>query len=379
MKWLNRTVLLLYLLYFVSLLTGSPAIVESTDQPAIPDNPEAYPYSRLEETLRPLTEPGDSGPDESQEADSENPLRFSESELLTEPVQDVEWSIGWQPGLIEYVSVERTMLRMFHDPMLDSDGTPEQLLRSLERSLTSDIASLILTIFWCVVLALNLAALHRRLWFYKPMSNITIGFSMLAFITILMATRRSAFALGTEMTDQLVRAGIELLLFLAGSAVLMQRVLPSYGPEHEHNESFLDHMRDLEHRLPVRVRNAIRSAWQVSLVALAGVALANLILLPVYKLQLSFPGFFGFLLIAGILVLSYFYIRAYRNVARSQKQEAGLVSGLAFLGFRLLRNTLFITTLLMVIGLVMTLIVWITVQNTSVLEVIGILPTPEAL
>ncbi|MCB1324112.1 MAG: hypothetical protein H7A21_19640 [Spirochaetales bacterium] len=297
------------------------------------------------------------------------------------PPADVERSgqLRWEAGLVEKVLTESRLLNLFEDEQLESESRPDALLRGLSRTLTADTTRLVLTLFWIVLILLTLVARHESRWFYRPMAVLVLSGAVLVTLFSWLTIRRaSAHDDRLLSSDAWIFGAIDLAFILLGSAAIMRQILPP-GNSEPAPRPFLDHMRGDRILLSERARLFLRSTWQVALVATTGVVISNLVLLPIYSLQVNFPRFFGFLLLAGILGLSYFYVRAYMNVARSQGQADGISSGVAFLGFRLLRNTLFIVSILILVSLVATLVVGITVQNTSFLEAMGVLVPPESL
>ena len=120
-------------------------------------------------------------------------------------------------------------------------------------------------------------------------------------------------------------------------------------------------------------------ALQLVLITLAGALISNLFLLPLYKLQLSFPGYFGILLLIAILALAIFYLYSYSKVSAMAGEEKSFLAPPAFLGFRILSNTVFLTLLIGAITIVIGTIVSLAILNIDMLQGSGILQPVKGL
>lgn len=357
MARLNVLTLALYFLYFLSSITGAPAF-ESGLTPT-----ESVEFR--ERSTGSFLYAGESG------VDASNRL-----EELTRRRDEVRWI--WSPGLIERVYVQRSLMSMFDDPLLESDARPEDLLRAMSRSFTSDSFRLAINIFWCTVMVLCLLALRKRHWFYDPMSSMIVSISMLMIGSGLLTARHSELLLFENTTAILVTAALEILLLLLGAAVLLRRILP-VSPDMELSETkFMEHLRK-DQRRHAGDRTVVDAAIEVVVIMGVGLLVANVFLLPVYKLQLSFPGFFALLLVVGLGVLSIFYLRAYLRVGRTQSSEANLTSAFAFLGYRMLGNTVFLTVLISLIFVILGIVVMLAVYNVLLLQDMSLLPQADSL
>ncbi len=159
-----------------------------------------------------------------------------------------------QPGLVELVMVERRMLGLFDDPLLESDSRPEDLLGQMARSLTTDTVQLGINAFWCAQLLLCLVALLRRHWFYGPMSTIVVLVSVLMLAFDLVTAQRSAMALYEDKTPQILRAAVNTTLIVLGTGLLLQKLLPAWGRLELSETQFMGHLRR-EGRQPAALSN----------------------------------------------------------------------------------------------------------------------------
>lgn len=288
----------------------------------------------------------------------------------------VHWA--WSPGLIEMVSVQNRALGHFQDALLESDSRPEKLLKDLEREQIGSITILTLVVFWLFCLFLGLTALIRKHWFYRPMSSLLFGVN-LGVLLINMTTvrsRRMEDLAGYDYTHAIL-AIFEFAVFLLTAFVLLKRTLP--GKSLNLDQAFMDHLRSGPQRISQRIISFFGTSFHIGLVMLAGLIIANVLLLPIYMLQLSFQKIFVLLLIAFLLGLAIWYIRAYLQLARDRGDVVALDSGIAFLGYRLSKNSLFIISVIIAVSLVITIILLATVINTNFLQSINFLPVSRSL
>ncbi|MCR9145312.1 MAG: hypothetical protein NXI24_23940 [bacterium] len=405
MDRLNVVVILLFFVYFMSFLTGVPSVHIGLT----PD--EAEELRQLDDTNMLLLEGGGEGTAEAREAArqafeeglrEQSPVQIAEGDattLLPEENPDDPMALRRaeleaaksrvvfkrKPGLVERVLVERRMLAVFDDPLLESDSRPEDLLRQIARSFTTEAVQTGVNAFWCAQILLCLVAFWKRHWFYGPMSTIVMLISVLMLSFDLITAQRSAMALYENQTGQLLEAAVGALLIVLGSGFLLQKILPPHGRLFLTETNFMGHMR----RLPLpagapRRARFLKPTFEIGAIMLVGLIVANLLLFPIYKLQLSFPGFFAGLLSVGMLVLAYFYVQAYSKVARSQQSpgDTGAVSrfsAIAFLGFRMLSNTFYIIAVVSLVCVIFGLAIVLTAYNIVFLQGFELLPIADSL
>ncbi len=164
------TVVFIYLVYFFTFLTGRPGF-----EPV----PPLYQELNGEENS---FEP-DSG------AGPALTIRGgAETRMMSPPV------FVWKAGLIQRVAMQRQALELFTDNLLESDSRPDQLFRSMERTLTGDIFLLCLTGFWCFLILLCGVAAIKRHWFFASMFYLIMIPSVLLIFLILITVRRDTMS-----------------------------------------------------------------------------------------------------------------------------------------------------------------------------------------
>ena len=290
----------------------------------------------------------------------------------------------WAPGLMERTALQRRALAAFRDPLLESDSRPDRLLRSLERSFTADLVLLLISIVWGILLLTCLAALRRGHWFYRPMLLMVLAPLAVAVLLVLLNVRRfeviEAQRNHTLFRDWLLlgRVYAEVTLLFSGAALFLSKLLPARVAETPRDLLFMSHLRP-DGGAVGRGREGLITAAQIATIIAAALAIANVILFPLYVLQISFPKFFGALLGIVVVGLGFFYTRAYVRVSHAQGATGGPDSAAAFLGFRVLRNTLFVTGAILLVVVTVSVIIVITMLNIDFLQTFELLQRPQRL
>ncbi len=169
------------------------------------------------------------------------------------------------------------------------------------------------------------------------------------------------------------------MLLFAGITTIFQRFLPQTKQTELSEQSFMVHMQKDSRSVIKTIIKLVITSYQVIIIIIFAVILSNTLLLPVYLLQISFPGFFAVLFAAGLGLLGLFYTRQYVHVSQAQHSRSGIVSGMSFLGFRILKNTLFILSILCIVIGALIGIAFMANFNVNLLENSGILMKPGAL
>jgi len=193
--------------------------------------------------------------------------------------------------------------------------------------------------------------------------------SALALLLTLFAVRRPALQADRFLSyDHMLMAFMEFVLLLSAlAAVFLSVRKPDAGT------AFLDHLQARRQSWTSSLGRLPGAMMQIAAIGLVSAALANFIVLPVYYLQLSFPGFFGMLLLGAFLVLAFFYVRAYIRVSAMQGGATDAAVSRSFLGFRILSNSIFVAAVLSGVLLVITLVIMLTIANLDVLQTLGVL------
>ncbi len=287
-----------------------------------------------------------------------------------------EPGVAFESGLLGRLVLESRFLSVMSDPLLESDARPSEVFRAVERSAVADRFYLVVSAFWCVLLMFCFLAGARGYWFYRPMLQVILGPSIAILLAILLVARSKA--LSTNFTVTLYNNVIpETILLAIGIGMFLyqkMRLDPVSG-----GRSFLDFLQKRGTVQTQRISGGFTVAMQLILITLTGATISNLLLLPLYKLQLSFPGYFGILLIAALIALGIFYLYSYSKVSAMAGEEKSLLAPPAFLGFRILSNTVFLTLLIGAITVVIGTIVSLAILNIDLLQGTGILQPVKGL
>lgn len=345
-RW-NLVIIVLYLLYFLSVLSGRPAL--ERQESGIDREPLGFRIQSMEE-LEETTPPPAAAP-----------------------------RLVWAPGLVERIVAQRAALVPFQNPLLESDARPDQLERALERGFAADMVKLIALSFWCLLLLLLIPGLLGGHWFYKPMSAGVLSVSAaLIFLHSFLEGPGQLLSPEIALYDQLSAFG-EYALALAGVAVVLDRLLPPRGSMPLATTPFMGHTRSEGEASASGLRRFGGSLLHSGIIFVAAVLAVNLLLLPLYYLQVLLPGWFAVFLSAACLLLAVFYVRAYLNVGGLPPGRPALLASFSFLGHRFLMNALFLSLLLVVVVFAVIAIVGVVLNNIAALQGFGVLPPPDAL
>ncbi|MCB1173544.1 MAG: hypothetical protein KDK39_08270 [Leptospiraceae bacterium] len=358
---LNYLLLAVYLLYFGSFLTGSWQMEIDADEAARQD-------AAIEEYIQ-----------------AEIPaLEEKSAPGLAEPVPQnpAPWHWAWQPGYPGMALLLSRLAQDFHDPILESESRPQLLFDEIDRSLAANLTLAILMTVWIVFLVLTLYSLLRRHWFYERMSLFAFGISMLITITNLLTTRKLQIHDFSAYSNlPLLGALLETGLLLLSALVLLQRTLPQSSSKQTPSaeQGFMLHTSHKPAENAGQSLGFLTSGGHVIIILLTGLLIANLLLLPLYQLQLNFPAVFIFSLVFLCATLMLWYIQAYVRIMHAKHNSWHWLAGISYLGFRITRNTLFISSVIVLISLILTVILIMTFYNTAVLQWLQILPPASSL
>ncbi|MBI3396180.1 MAG: hypothetical protein HY042_10130, partial [Spirochaetia bacterium] len=279
------------------------------------------------------------------------------------------------PGLVVRVAAEKRALDMILDPLLESDSKPDNLIRAMERALFSDVVLLCAFIFWVFLFMVSLVALWKDHWFGRSMQLFLVAPSIAWILMVILTVRRDSMKSLNIDWVLTIQTTAEVLLFLVGLTSILIATVQGLEKENP-NDAFMIHKKSIPLPLTVMTGRTASTVYHLALIALVGVVTSNVFLLPLYMAQLSFPGLFAGMLGGLLLILSVFYVVAYRRVS---PDAVPVSAGIAFLGHRMISNTYFIAAIVLIVVLVLGSVVLIARLNVEVLQRIGVLAAPGNL
>lgn len=351
-RLLPITIIALYLIYFLTFVAGGPRARSAYQGPTGETLNEEEAYAVIED---------------------DDPMADLEA-IQNQRIHDVYW----RPGLFAQLVVMNRARDLIEDELLESDARPEKLFRNLERSRTGLLFALALALFWCGAHLLSLVALVRNQWFARPMTLYTITPSMFFLLIYLLAVQRERLSLMDGNAYLLVGVAIETLLFFLGAFLVMSMLIPG-ARRAAVDDRFMSHQFLKGAPLGRRLGGFLRAAGQIVVIGAGGLLISNLLLLPIFSLQLNFPTLFTGLIVFGVLVLVIFYTSAYVRVSRKDDYQPDHLLGLTFLGFRMQKNTLFLLSIIALIVVILSSIVLVSYANINLLETFGLLERPQKL
>lgn len=321
-KVFTQIVLALYVLYFLSFVTGRPA---------------------------PQIERGN--------------YSIEENSTYTELV--------FQPGLIHEISLLSSTLLTLDDDILENDAKPDFLFRALSRNLLSREVALGLVIFTCLFLVGTMYSNWKEQWFSKRMLFGSLLTSMAALLVILFSLRRDGLdASGAHPWVLMQCFGESLLFFLGFFVIAYESTHPRIKPK---EDSILFHLYSKSKTIGEGSSEGGQILIHFAAIVLSSLIVANLLLFPIYQLQLEFPRFFALFLTIGVIGLFFFYVTQYRRVAKEQGQYSTHSMSITYLAFRVMSNSIFVLGLLALIAVTLAIVIVVSILNVEGLQTLELL------
>ena len=282
----------------------------------------------------------------------------------------------WKTGILKKIYLQAQALDLFEEELLEGDTKPEEIFRSLQRSLVQNIFFLCLSIFWLCLLGLYLLNFRAKDLFLKKLSNfLLLSSTLFLSADIFLSYHRGILKSISESSFTSVRTSAEIIiLFFSMTALLYQFVLSKIKARQaakSSNAEAVEGETQSLHSFSIKWRSLSPFVFHFLLICAAALLLANSLLFPLYALQLSFPNFFALFLFLLVLALIAYYVYAYWSMFFVDKAKNSLSIALTFLAYRLLRNTLFLLSIFFIVGLLVGSIIFITTYNVDILHSIG--------
>lgn len=282
--------------------------------------------------------------------------------------EEATTTLAFEPGILETLRIENAFLDHFQDPLLESDARPDRLFEAVHRDLTRHLVLAIGSGFLLIVIPLAVFAGMQGRWFYGFMKRMVfLPVALFLLVSLLFTGSETPPSARGSMLLLVPLAWKSLLLFLCTAGWMQSRPTEATG-------DFLTHLKGERLNLRLQLRERIRPLLtDLATVMLIGAAITNVVLLPFFQLQLLFSRYFAFLLIPAIALLAAYYVRSYRNVAEMRGDTASWSVSVSFLAFRMMRNLLFLSGMMLVVVVALIVIFAIIYGNLSLLRGTGII------
>jgi hypothetical protein len=283
----------------------------------------------------------------------------------------------FHPGFFEILSIENRFLDEMQDPLVESDSRPERLFNHVHRHFTQNLVLASAFAFLIVFTLLTIVAGFTQRWFYPQMKRMVYLPVSLYLLFSLLLTPKEPPPLATDFLQQLLYFGP--LVFKSALLFLSTAGWMAPAPEFRERDflSFLRRERpDMRRALRDRIAPAVLDLFLISVI---GAVITNVILLPFFLVQIHFAEYFAFVLIPGLVLLAVYYVNSYHKVAMLRGEDASWGAALAFLSFRMMRNFLYLTALVLVVVFVLGAILSFSYSNLNVLIKLGIVSETPGL
>ena len=287
----------------------------------------------------------------------------------------------WKTGLLNKTWLQYQAASSFEEQLLEGDTKPSEIFRSLNRSIVQNIFFLGLTIFWLCLVAFYLIASSSKYKFLESLSGYIL---LLSFIVIILkltfpeTTKFSNHATSYDIKDKIetpLITWLEISLVFLSIVNLVYHIFYKITRLIKEKKGLRPKTKKLSSKENLHAAK-LNINWQAIppivlhflLICLASILLANLILLPIYALQLSFPQIFAFFLFFIMFLALLYYSHAYWHLLSDEKARAQFSVALAYLAFRLFRNAIFLTFVIIIVALIMGSIILISSYNVGLLK-----------
>lgn len=283
---------------------------------------------------------------------SESNHTLSEDEKGIEKYQN-DFDLCFQPGLIERVLIQSEIQKEISEPILKAELQPQELFKSLNRSLLIDILLLSLLLLCCFLLGLVLFGITLPYRFISSLFQILAIFVSLYFALSLALYWWSFNLVFGENSipmffdsKPILFVFIEAILLLSGMISLLLGIITKRSvsfPLTQESDPFLRFYatKQLSFKKLFFQKNSNATGvflFHFILITLLSLFFANLILIPILRVQLVFPKIFGWCLVLVLMMLGAYYIRAYYQIVAKELQKKGLLSVTLFLSYRIIQN-----------------------------------------
>ncbi len=281
----------------------------------------------------------------------------------------------WRIGTVKETWVQYQTLSNLEEPLLKGDAKPKEVFRNLNRVIVQKIFFTLLNLFWLTLLGLCLICLHLSYPFLRPLSTILLTISTIyVSLNFILASSETQtihpffnyypIKFASEKFLIIISLADLIWQFFSGRKKLYAKknIRVKYKKIH-----FLQTSLQKILTLSIHSNKLLIFLLHFLTICFISAILANLILFPLYYLQLTFPHGFAFFLTGLLLILIIYYSYAYKITMTSSKSKVSFSIGLTFLCYRILQNTILVTSALILIILLMISIILFTIYNIDTL------------
>jgi len=279
--------------------------------------------------------------------------------------------LTFEPGFFEILKTENIFLEKLQDQLIEKDSKPNRLFEQVHRDYTQNLVLAVSSAFLLLFSFFTIAVGISKRWFYNQM-KIMVFFPVSLFLLVGLLSSPVQIPYGLSgFSNQVLFFGPLLIkssiLFLCTTGWIIK-------PKQIAENNFLNYLRSDPLNLRSVLRDQVRpTVVDLLIIAVIGTLLTNFVLLPLFQLQIHFAEYFGFILVPGLLLLAFYYIRSYHKVALLRNEQSSWLTSVAFLSFRFMRNVLFLSVLIFAIVFVLGAILTFSYSNLNLLIRAGIL------
>ena len=298
-------------------------------------------------------------------------IKITEEEVKGEGREGL--GLYWKTGFLKKIYLQNQALKLFEEELLEGDTKPKEIFRRLQRSLVQNIFFIGLCLFWLCLLGFYLLNSTEKYLFLNKLSTFLLLFSSILLLIdlFLLYHKRSVESILEIFFTSTLAVTQSIILFFGVIILFHQFMLDKIKSRKKEKRSKAKD-REVEvqnlHFFSMKWKLLFPLVFHFFLICIAALLLANFFLFPLYSLQLSFPNFFALFLFMLVLLLIAYYTHAYWRMFFGYKVKNNFSIALTFLGYRLLRNTLFLLSIFIIVSLLVGSVIFITAYNVDILN-----------
>ena len=332
-----------YILFFLSVLIGNPQLTRERQFNPLLNSFQKDGAKAIKEVYQNLEQNNAIDP-------------ANKQERLEEIITINQWA--WSVGSIEKTLILRS-LNIFDDPLLKNDTKPETLFEKTNMAFYKSLSLSIISLLMILILCVTLLSFLKNHVHYK-MFALILGIAALpSFVSIFHVTKvfLSYYSNGIPMQSKLQND--PLLLLFHYMALVFSMISLLYLLYKIKNDTNL--MNSTRQLLIVSAR------YTKDILLISGIALfaSNLILLPLFLLQVRLPLVFTFSLILTICLLVVFYIYTHK---KQNDDKEDLLQSFVFVIYRFIRGIIQFALFSFAFGVCTFLLLYCISMNIKILR-----------
>ena len=276
-------------------------------------------------------------------------------------------------GLFQKIVIQKKFNEIANDDLLEADVKTAEIFKRLNRTFVQNIFLIINYIFWGILILLCIFNIYKNKIYINKLINLVFIYT---FIFILLRFSKNYFSNNqttnfTLSNDNFINNfEFFILIFFAVyfSIILITNFIKNTKNIKIANYvSFKLQILNKFEKFKIYFLSNFSFLIHFILIIIFSLILNNLILFPIYKLQLNLPNFFSLILILFLLLLLFYYIYSYKIKYKNFYYKLNIFDSLALLSYNIIKNIVIFVGIFILILILINSIVLITNLNSKLI------------